>query len=349
MSATATSGLRADDLTAAGVSRQLRVMSNLAGLAGTTLPSGRVLELIPHRPIGRRWWAIPSVLWLARRCDVVLINCSPRELYWMCLARLLWPWSRWQLVSLDTVLPVPNEGTLAARFTLAAKRMLFKQPHVFIEYFKNTAGYEHYYGIDKRKFRYVPFKVNRLERILETKTTDGGYVFCGGITRRDFATLIEAVRQLPYPVKIVTLPEFIIQRSGSTVDSSSLPDTVEVVRHDKSDSFIDYIAGARLVVLPIKKANISASGIGVYLASMALGKCVIISQGPAVDGVVPPGAAVIVPAEDPEALRQAIRSTYEDDSLRGKTAERGRAYALGLGGETQLCASVGAVVDTLSS
>ena len=87
--------------------------------------------------------------------------------------------------------------------------------------------------------------------------------------------------------------------TGRRSTNDSLPPNVEVVRHDGSDSFLDHIAASRLVALPIKRENISASGIGVYLAAMALGKCVVISEGPAVNGVVPPGAALIVPPEMP--------------------------------------------------
>jgi glycosyltransferase involved in cell wall biosynthesis len=208
----------------------------------------------------------------------------------------------------------------------------------------DSAGYERHDRIPKHKFRYVPFKVNRYERVLATPTRDDGYVFCGGNTRRDFATLIAAARQLSCPFKIVTMREAVIGSHGSSLDERDLPPNIEVIRHDGSDSFLDFIAAARVVALPIKKANISASGIGVYLASMALGKCVVISEGPAVNGVVPDGAAVIVPAEDPAALRAAIDKAWSDEPFRARVAAAGQAYARQLGGEDRLCESVAQVL-----
>jgi len=59
---------------------------------------------------------------------------------------------------------------------------------------------------------------------------------------------------------------------------------------------------------------------------------------------VPDGAAVIVPPEDPAALRAAIVQAYADRPFREAVAAAGRAYALSLGGEDRLC---GSVVDVL--
>lgn len=315
------------------------IATNLNGLAGVSVESGDVrVEPLARAPGGI--WARLRTCWRALDCDYVVVNCSPADLFDLCLAKLLKPFSRGRIVSLDTVLPVPHPATLSDRVKLWVKRTLFRQVHLFIEYFRQTEGYERHYGIPHGRFRYVPFKINRYERVVQTVTRDDGYIFSGGNTRRDFATLIAAMRDLPLPVRIVTMSDDVIAGHGSVLDARSLPPHIEVVRHDGSDSFLDHIAGARLVALPIRRDNISASGIGVYLASMALGKCVVISDGPAVRGVVPPGAAIIVPPEDPAALREAIKGAYDDHASRQAVADAGRRYALSLGGEAQLCASV---------
>lgn len=318
---------------------RLSVMTNLT-LIADVCPPGVEVTLVPRPRQQKTLAARLSALWAAARCDYVLINCSPMELFELSLVRALVPFARSRVISLDTVLPIPRTDTFRQRVTLAVKRWLFRHVHLFIEYFKDTRGYERHYGIPADRFRYVPFKINRYEQVLRTATRDDGYVFCGGNTRRDFRTLLEAARRLPYPFRIVTMADAVIAKHGSELDASQLPPNVTVVRHDGSDSFLDYIAAAHVVALPIRKGNISASGIGVYLASMALGKCVVISSGPAVDGVVPEGAAVIVPPEDPAALEAAIRRTFEDDAFRAGVAEKGRAYAHGLKGEHRLCESV---------
>ena len=317
---------------------RLTILTNLPALAQAT-HAGVETAIVRHER-ARGFGGYAAALARLYSCDYVVINCSPRDLFFYCLLKMAAPFSKAKIVSLDTVLPVPRQRNWKDRAGLAAKRLLFRRVHLFIEYFRDTAGYERHYGMPRARFRYVPFKVNRLERVRQTPTRDGGYIFCGGNTRRDFQTLITAARGLPYPVRIVTMAERVITGHGSSLDERTLPPNVEVVRHDGSDSFLDHIAGARMAVLPIKRENISASGIGVYLASMALGKCVITSEGPAVNGVVPPGAAVIVPPEDPDRLREAIVHAWSDDEFRERTAAAGRAYALGLGGEERLCQSV---------
>lgn len=321
----------------------MRIATNLRGLADVQVDGGTV-HVEPFTRVGGGFTARLAACWRALRCDYVVVNCAPADLFDLCLAKLLWPFSRGRIISLDTVLPVPHVDSRVQTLKLAVKRALFRQVHLFIEYFRETEGYERHYGIPHAKFRYVPFKVNRYERVVATSTRDDGYVFCGGNTRRDFATLIAALEHTTLPVTIVTMSDAVIAGHGSTLDERRLPPHFTVVRHDGSESFIDYIAAARLVALPIRRDNISASGIGVYLASMALGKCVVISAGPAVNGVVPPGAAVVVPPEDPAALRGAIERVYHDDELRGRIAAAGLSYARGLGGEAQLCASVMNVV-----
>ena len=317
---------------------RLKILTNLPALAQAHHP-GVELEVVTHtRPRGVTGYA--AALARLYACDYVVINCAATDLFVYCLLKLAAPFSRARIVSLDTVLPVPRRTTVPQRLSLWIKKLLFRRVHLFIEYFRNTDGYERHYGMPRSRFRYVPFKVNRLERIQRTPTRDDGYIFCGGNTRRDFQTLIAAIRDLPYPVRIVTMAQAIIAGHGSTLDERALPPNVEVIRHDGSETFVDHIAQSRLAVLPIKRENISASGIGVYLAAMALGKCVITSEGPAVDGVVPAGAAVIVPPEDPQRLREAIVRAWDDRAFRERTAASGRAYALSLGGEDRLCQSV---------
>lgn len=318
---------------------RMTVITNLAALANVRR-DGVDVRVLPFAGVRASFADQLRSCWRAAWADYVVINCSPHDLFLACACKLLMPFGRSRVVSLDTVLPVPHPGSASRRLVLRGKKLLFSQVDLFIEYFKETAGYERHYGIPRRKFRYVPFKINRYERVLKTPTSDQGYIFCGGNTRRDFGTLIAAIRDLPYKVRIVTMRDAVIEASGTTLDEKNLPPNVEVVRHDGSESFLDHVAGARLVALPIRRENISASGIGVYLASMALGKCVIISEGPAVNGVVPDGAAVLVPPEDPAALHEAIRRAYTDDEYRRRIAEAGQAYALSLKGEERLCESV---------
>src|SRR6202011_6416431 len=113
-----------------------------------------------------------------------------------------------------------------------------------------------------------------------------------------------------------------------------------ILPDDKSqESLLRILGGARLVVLPILKSSLCASGIGLYLNSMLLGKCVLISRGPGASDVLADQAVLIDP-ENPDALAHAIQRAWEDDASRKKTAAAGYAYAYSLGGEPELCERV---------
>lgn len=96
--------------------------------------------------------------------------------------------------------------------------------------------------------------------------------------------------------------------------------------------FIELMAKARLVVMPIKP-EICGAGIGVYIMAMALKKCVILSAGPGAEDVLTENQAIIVPPQNPIALRQAIEKAYSDPDYRRTYEENGHRYARTLQGD----------------
>ena len=272
-------------------------------------------------------------------CDYILLNFSPLELLLLAFFKILIPVNRARLVSLDLILTVPTNARDHVMHPL--KVMLLKKVYRFLMYFRNTTGYQKLYRINPGKFTYIPFKINSIELVLKQQISDQGYIFCGGKSRRDFSTLFKAVEGQPVSVRVVTPTNDRIAEHGSFLDSSQLPANVQVVHDDGTpQSFLNHMAAARMVVLPIKKNNMSASGLGVYICAMALKKCVIISAGPGVDDNLTGEQAIIVPPEDPVALRLAILRATQDDELRNLVAENGYRYAMSLGGMKQLVASI---------
>jgi glycosyltransferase involved in cell wall biosynthesis len=73
---------------------------------------------------------------------------------------------------------------------------------------------------------------------------------------------------------------------------------------------------------------------------MALKKCVIISSGPTTDDILTQKTAIIVPPEDPESLRRAIKRAFNDDAYRKQIADNGYKYAISLGDEKRLFHSI---------
>jgi glycosyltransferase involved in cell wall biosynthesis len=274
------------------------------------------------------------------RYDYVFMEGVHRDLLVLALIKRLVPFYPPRLVLLNLLMTAPGESRMQrAKFRLIT--WLLGGMWKIVQYHRDTRALQQHLGLPASRFDYVPFKINRLDLVERTTPTDEGYVFCGGKTRRDFDTFIAAVEQLPYPVRIVTTSNEDIREHGSFLaDDRPMPPNVKVVRLDGSaQPFIDQVAASRLVVLPIKP-DICGVGIGVYILGMALGKCVVITEGPTTTYDLTDDLAVMVPPEDPVALREAIRRVYTDDALRSRLGENAYRHAAALAGEERLVADI---------
>jgi glycosyltransferase involved in cell wall biosynthesis len=170
-------------------------------------------------------------------------------------------------------------------------------------------------------------------------TGDDGYVFAGGGNGRDFPTLIEAVEGTGARLRIVTFgPESL----GWT---APLPDNVEVEWTMPLHDFLERIARARIVVVPLRDDS-SDFGQTTVVQALSLGKPVVVTRSPGVVDYVTDGReGLLVPAGDACALRTAIARLEGDADVRracGEQAlERARAstYAAFAEQLSELCRS----------
>ncbi|MGB2635577.1 MAG: glycosyltransferase [Candidatus Acidiferrum sp.] len=221
---------------------------------------------------------------------------------------------------------------------MISRRLLLRRFNHHIHYFRDVAAYGRVYGITAEKSSYVPFKPNL--KLVEELPPDGNgkYILCFGQSMRDFDLFFNVMEQLGYPAAIPE-PDFVLLRkNGSqfTRPLNKLPANVSVLHDDKrGDAQKQMIRDARLVVLPILKTSMVASGIGTSLNSMLAGKCVIGTEGPGMSDIF--GEEMLfAPASNPEKLAQVIRRAWEDDELRQRTAAAGQRLAKSLGGEKEL-------------
>jgi glycosyltransferase involved in cell wall biosynthesis len=268
------------------------------------------------------------------RADVVLLNDSARALMVLCLLQSLF---RFRLVSVDLVLR--QQAGLVGTAKQLVKRWLFSRVDRFLLYHKDIEGYRRFYGIGPDRAVYVPFKVNGWEQrsAWPLESSPGGYVLCAGRTLRDIRTFVEAMRIAGCPGIILQQRADIVVQHGTSPIIEELPSNLQLIIDEEStpQSFARYIAGARVVVIPRYRGDIAATGISTYLLAMALGRCVIISDGPGAGDLLR-DEAVIVPPGDADQLASAIGRYWRDDEVRTLVAWRGRRYAYGLQGEERL-------------
>ena len=275
------------------------------------------------------------------RHDAIVIHQAQGLLLLLCLLRLLWPFGRARLVVVDFLLTKPGPG-FRSRFKNRVMRALFRRIDLFILYQRDTEGFWTYYGIPPEKCRYIPFKVNAFEQIAGMQPTEGEYVYSAGRSYRDFPTLCEAVWDLGFPTVILTPSMNEGAEHGTRFEGRDVPPHVRIVRDDGSSrSWMEHMVNARIMVLTVSPDALFPAGVGTYIQAMAMGKCLIITDSYTTLGILEHEVnAIIVPMKDPAALREAIRRAWEDDDYRRKIAERGRQFALSLGGEESLFTNI---------
>jgi hypothetical protein len=268
-------------------------------------------------------------------CDCFLINGDIRLVLGLCVYFGVFFWHRRPIIAVDLVLCQPR--SLQERAKALLKRFLLKGVAHFINYFKSSDGYSHFFGITPERSSFVHFKPNLRHRYTPRSAVDGEYVLCFGKSRRDYDTFIRAVSQLPFPAAIPRPNVNELRRHGSkfTYGLADLPQHVLVLDDDGSEaSMVRILEHAKVVVIPMLSSNLVA-GIGVYLNAMLLRKCVVITEGAGATDVLS-DEALFVRTEDPRALAAVIHRAWTDDVLRRVTADTGYRHAISLGGEPEL-------------
>ncbi|MGO9897103.1 MAG: glycosyltransferase [Bryobacteraceae bacterium] len=312
----------------------MRITTDIHGLERVA-PAGTVVHSFSASRYPSLWKRRLRLLLAALASDHLVIHFSLPDAIWFAAALTLIPFRRCRITTLDFFVGDPRGW----RLKLASWSL--RRIDRMLVYFKDSSVFQRQFGIPASRFYYIPFKINGIELIEKATPSDRGYIFCGGRSRRDFATLFAAVAPLGYPVKVVTSPEAEMLPHGSSMAGLKVPPNVEVSTNDRSPAFfVETMAAARLVVIPIVRDSTTQAGIGVYLQAMALGKCVIVSHSLGVSDVLTDQEAILVPPGDPLVLREAIERAWNDDALLSRYGSRALEYARSLGGEDALRRSV---------
>ena len=317
---------------------RLRLVSTLAALGNVR--SGRFhLEHRHVRP-GPGWGGALQLLREARGSDALVIDNDPALLCRLGVLHRLPTFRRTRLVSVDLVLlpPVGDKGRLLAKL----KGWMLRSVDRFLLYHRDVTGYGRCFGIEPARCRYIPFKVDSWDRLAsgDGLTPDGEYVLSCGRTLRDVPTFVAAMRAVPYPGVLLHQQAALMRKHGTRLDLAGLPQNLRAVEDgNDQESWLEHLRRAKLVVVSTVRDGINAAGVGTYLMAMAMKKCVIVTDSVATRDILR-DEAIVVPAGDPAALAEAIRSAWENEALRVKIASAGRGYAERLGGEARLFSDI---------
>jgi hypothetical protein len=173
--------------------------------------------------------------------------------------------------------------------------------------------------IDPSRVVFTPFCYTLTDSELDAQTSDEAYVFAGGDSMRDYGPLLEAAPALGVQVRI----------ASATLAGTDTPPNV-CARVVPPGVFSRLLRRASVVVVPLRSGERSA-GQQTYLNAMALGKLVVVSDGPGVrDYVRNRVTGLVIAPNDARALVQAVswaldpRNVVEMDAIRARAREVAR-------------------------
>jgi len=184
--------------------------------------------------------------------------------------------------------------------------------------------YSRVFGVPKGKFVCVPYHTT-LEgyhatfKIKDSTVSEGDYIFAGG-DYRDYKTFLDAVRDLPYEVVIAT-------RLKDYFTGLDIPKNVRVITASHEE-FLQLMAGAKLVVVPLHGGVLHSGGEQTYLNAMALGKPVVVADDGGADEYISDGVTgLVVRPSDAKDLRRALLSVLDNPSLARSLGQNARGVA----------------------
>jgi glycosyltransferase involved in cell wall biosynthesis len=157
---------------------------------------------------------------------------------------------------------------------------------------------------------FAPLPADGRVDVRADSTAAGTYVFTGGGTGRDFASVIEAVRGTGLELEIVTFSPATLGWDGE------LPANCRVRWRMPVDAFVDRIARALFVVVPLRDAE-SDFGQTTVVQALSAGKAVVATRSLGIVDYVEDGReGFLVEAGDVGAYRAAILRLARDPKLR---------------------------------
>lgn len=262
----------------------------------------------------------------ATRPDTVVVN-SDIEVWVFSLFRLLLGRWKTRIVLLGFIY---TDRSNAFQQTLRRLyfRVLFLLTHKIICFSRlERKRYADIFHNARNKFISIPYGLHVVQINDKTLTADRAplsspnhqYAFSAGRSGRDYKSLTAAFSALDMPLKIACDVE-------SAFADCANRSNIEVLNKCYGADYINTLLQATIVIIPLSVDDISA-GQMVLLQAMALGKPIIITEGPTVAEYVPNNSiAILVAPHDPDAIKSSVLKLMADPRLRDTLGHNARIH-----------------------
>jgi glycosyltransferase involved in cell wall biosynthesis len=289
--------------------------------------SSRLLGRYIEKALGKN--ALLAWACFARRGDVSTI-LSDGEQVGIPLSLLL----KWLGRGPRSVRHVMIGHSLGVKKKAAFFEWLGAQSHIdaFLVYASaQKALIEQRFGVPGSRVHVVPFQVDTrfyspeaAERQPSDETpgpADTPLVCAIGLERRDYPTLLKAVRGLPLRL-VITASSAWSKRVSSTT-GEAIPDNV-IVKKFSYAGLRQLYRDSAFMVMPLEDVDFAA-GVTAILEAMAMERAVICSRAPGQTDLVVDGEnGVYVPVGDVERMRAALGELLADPERARRLGQRGR-------------------------
>lgn len=241
----------------------------------------------------------------SRDYDAIATNADKASLIF-AIMQLLFRRERKPHILLFVLWNLP-ENMLKRRIKLLLYKIILKSvSRVIVFSKKQQTLHSDAFGEPAKKFPVIPYHTTM--RDVDIEIGEGDYLFAGGDTGRDYRTLIEAMRGLPYKLIIAALYR-------DHFDGINIPENVSIMTLNP-DEFLQYIAKCRAMILPLYAGKLQAGGHQTFLNAMFMGKTVIVGDDNGAEEYISDGIdGFIVQPQNETDLRSAMVMVMENIEL----------------------------------
>lgn len=233
----------------------------------------------------------------------------------------------------------PKQGLKGRLYRWFIRRAVCSEALDKIICFSSTepAYYAQLLDAPPEKFAYVPFGIGDLGRYSEAvPPPEQRFVLSVGKSNRDYDFLVDALRDTPYQVRILS----------DTYHRADPGPNIRIYPDVFGEDYYKMLAACYCVVVPLADVHISA-GQFVFLQSMMFGKPILATRSDTVADYITDGENGFLISKDKNALLQRLRQLYEEPQLYRRLAQEGRCRFLKNYSLTSMAAAIGNILRSM--